>query len=82
MNQSEKGNFVIFFSESNIRASYLIQTMRRNQLLWESPLEMIMDVVGTQIMLFPNLQGFKPFPQISFITAQNLTQDIFDDEVV
>lgn len=55
--------------------------MRRNQLLWESPLEMIMDVVGAQIVLFPDLQGFKPYSQISFITAQNLTQDIFDDEV-
>lgn len=56
--------FVIFLDESSTRASYLIETLGRNQLLWESPLVMITDAIGTPIMLFPDLQGSEPFLQI------------------
>lgn len=54
---------LVTFSEES-RTSYLILTLRRNELLWERLLETNMDALWTQIMLVPVLQGSQSFLQM------------------
>ena len=53
--------FVPFSEKPNARASYLVGTLKRNQLLWGCPLETITGARYVQIMWFLILQGSEQF---------------------